>query len=510
MAAHDSNVGPRPSRWVLFVVVLGTLMVSVDTTIVLLALPTIAGNLAAPLTTVLWTILIYLLVVSVLTTQAGRISDLLGHGRVYNLGFVIFTIGSALCGFAPTATSLVAFRTVQAVGGAFMVATGSAILADHFPAAVRGRAFGFTTLGWNVGATLGIVLGGILTTFFGWRYIFFINVPIGIGAVLIGYQVLGIGHRVRARLDPVGMVLLGALLTLLVYGATDFASHGATWENLGLMALGATTLVPFIWWERRTPQPTLALALFRSRLLTRSLAASFLQSMGYLSVVFVLIMYLQGIRGLSPLDAALLLVPGYILSSGLAPVAGRWADRFGAARFATVGIGFMVVGVLLYAQLRTDTSYVLIALISLITGVGGALFWPSNNKAVMHDVPPEHYGAVSGLLRTLTNSGTIASYVLVIAVASLAVPRSVAFEVFTGTGGLIGSVSVAFLAALHAVFYVMAGVLLVAGVLSASRHLRREPSAPRPVARGSPPGPASGPSPSPGDSRPAPEALRAA
>lgn len=473
-------------------VVLGTLMASVDTTIVLLAFPTIADNLAAPLTTVLWTILIYLLVVSVLTTQAGRISDRLGHGLVYNLGFVLFTVGSALCGFAPSATSLVAFRGLQAVGGAFMVATGTAILADHFPAAVRGRAFGYTTMGWNVGATLGIVLGGILTTFFGWRYIFFINVPIGIVAVGIGYRVLGVGHRVRARLDPVGMLLLGALLALLVYGATDFASYGATTVNLGLMALGAATILPFVLWERRTPQPTLALALFRSRLLTRSLAASFLQSLGYLSVVFVLIMYLQGIRGLSPLDASLLLIPGYILSSGLAPLAGRWADHYGAARFATVGIGFMMVGVLLYAQLRTDTPYVLIALISLMTGVGGALFWPSNNKAVMHEVPPEHFGAVSGLLRTLTNSGTIGSYVLVIAVASLAVSRSVAFEVFTGTGGLIGAVSVTFLAALHAVFYVMAGVLLLAGLLSASRHRRGAPPSadPRsPFAAGTPPAP---------------------
>ncbi len=134
---------PSQQRWILFIVILGTLMASVDTTIVLLAFPTIAGDLHAGLSTVLWTILIYLLLVSILTTQAGRISDLFGHGRLYNLGFVVFTVGSALCGFAPTAESLVAFRGIQAVGGAFMVATGTAILADTFPPAVRGRVFGF-------------------------------------------------------------------------------------------------------------------------------------------------------------------------------------------------------------------------------------------------------------------------------------------------------------------------------------------------------------------------------
>jgi EmrB/QacA subfamily drug resistance transporter len=451
------------------VVILGTLMASVDTTIVLLAFPTITGDLHADLTTVLWTILIYLLLVSILTTQAGRISDLYGHGRFYTIGFVVFTVGSALCGFAQTAESLVAFRAIQAIGGAFMVATGTAILADTFPAAVRGRAFGYTTMGWNVGATLGIVLGGVLTTFVGWRYIFFINVPIGVVAIALAYRYIGVGNRTKSRLDLVGMVLLAAVLSLVVYGATDFASYGASAWNLSLMALGAVMVVPFLWWERRAASPTINLALFHSRLLSRSLAAAFLQSTGYLATVFLLIMYLQGIRGLSPLDASLLLVPGYVLSSGLAPTAGHWADRFGAARVATIGIGFMLVGVLLYAQLGLSTPLIEVALISLVTGIGGALFWPSNNKAVMHDAPPAYYGSVSGLLRTLGNSGTIASYTLVISVASLAVPRAVAFEVFVGRGGVIGSVSTEFLTAIHAAFYVMAVVLVAAAVLSASR-----------------------------------------
>jgi EmrB/QacA subfamily drug resistance transporter len=454
---------------ILFIVILGTLMASVDTTIVLLAFPTIAGDLHAGLSTVLWTILIYLLLVSILTTQAGRISDLFGHGRLYNLGFVVFTVGSALCGFAPTANSLVAFRAVQAVGGAFMVATGTAILADTFPPAVRGRVFGFTAMGWNVGATLGIVLGGVLTTFVGWRYIFFINVPIGVVAVVLGYRFLGIGYRTKARLDLVGMLLLAAVLGLIVYGATDFASYGASTWNVTLMALGALMIVPFIAWERRAVSPTINLLLFRSRLLSRSLAASFLQSLGYLATVFLLIMYLQGIRALTPLDASLLLIPGYILSSGLAPIAGRWADRWGPARLATLGIGFMLVGVLLYAQMGLTTPLLDVALISLVTGIGGALFWPSNNKAVMHDVPPGYYGSVSGLLRTLSNMGTIGSYALVITVASLAIPRAVAFEVFVGGRGVIGSVSTEFLTAIHAAFYVMAAVLVIAAVLSATR-----------------------------------------
>jgi EmrB/QacA subfamily drug resistance transporter len=466
-------------RWVLFIVVLGTLMASVDTTIVLLAFPTIAGDLHAGLAAVIWVILIYLLLTSVLTTQFGRIGDLVGRNRAYNFGFVVFTIGSALCGFSATADSLVAFRAVQAIGGALMIATGTALISEHFPPAARGRAFGFTSMGWNVGAVLGIALGGVLTTFVGWRYIFFINIPIGIAAVVLGLRYLSPSPRSQVRLDLVGMTLLGGVLALISYGAVDLASYGANSWNLSLILLGAVLVVPFVLWEQRAKFPALNLALFRSRLLSASLAASFFQSLGYLSVIFLLIMYLQGVRGLSPLYASLLLVPGYVLSAGLAPAAGRWADLWGAWRFATGGIGLMIVGVLLYAQLRPDTPLVDIALITLVTGFGGALFWPSNNKAVMHDAPPEHYGAVSGLLRTLSNLGTIGSYTLVITIAAAVVPRYVAFEVFVAGRGLIGNVSTTFLGALHDAFYVMAGVLLIAAVFSILRRSRpatiREP-----------------------------------
>lgn len=468
---------PSSPRWILFIVVLGTLMASVDSTIVLLAFPTIAGDLHAGLATIIWVILIYLLLTAVLTTQFGRIGDMIGRNRAYNFGFVVFTAGSALCGFAARATDLVAFRAIQAVGGAFLIATGTALVSEHFPPAARGRAFGFTAMGWSVGAVLGIALGGVLTTFVGWRYIFFINIPIGVVAVALGLRYLSPSPRSRVRLDLVGMTLLGAVLSFIAYGAVDFASYGADVWNLTEILIGTLLIVPFVLWERWVKVPALNLSLFRSRLLSASLAAAFFQSLGYLSVVFLLIMYLQGVRGLSPLDASLLLVPGYVLSASLSPLAGRWADRWGAWRFATGGIGLMIAGVLLYGQLAAGTPLVLIALITLVTGVGGALFWPSNNKAVMADAPPDQYGSVSGLLRTITNLGTIGSYTLVITIAAAVVPRYVAFQVFVAGHGLIGTVSSTFLGALHDAFYVMAVVLLAAAGFSV---LRR----PRPTAAG--------------------------
>lgn len=465
-------MAPSSSRWVLFVVVLGTLMASVDTTIVLLAFPTIAGDLHAGLAAIIWVILIYLLLTAVLTTQFGRIGDMIGRNRAYNFGFVVFTIGSALCGFSASATDLVAFRALQAIGGALLIATGTALISEHFPAAGRGRAFGFTSMGWSVGAVLGIALGGVLTTYVGWRYIFFINIPIGVVAVALGLRYLSSSPRSQVRLDLVGMTLLGAVLSFIAYGAVDLASYGADVWNLTELLVGGLLIVPFVLWEQHTSSPALNLLLFRSRLLSASLAAAFFQSLGYLSVIFLLIMYLQGVRGLSPLDASLLLVPGYVLSASLSPLAGRWADRWGAWRFATGGIGLMIAGVLLYGQLGAGSPLVAIALITLVTGIGGALFWPSNNKAVMADAPPDQYGSVSGLLRTLTNLGTIGSYTLVITIAAAVVPRYVAFQVFVAGRGLIGTVSSTFLGALHDAFYVMALVLLVAAGFSILRRTR--------------------------------------
>jgi Arabinose efflux permease len=161
----------------------------------------------------------YLLVIAVFTTQLGRLGDIYGRSRFYNLGFAIFTIGSILCGASPNAISLVAFRGVQGLGAAMMQANSGAIIADIFPPNQRGKAYGYTSIGWNAGATLGIVLGGFITTFLGWRYIFYINVPIGIVAIILGLRYIKDLERRNTKLDIIGMLSLLASLSLISYGA---------------------------------------------------------------------------------------------------------------------------------------------------------------------------------------------------------------------------------------------------------------------------------------------------
>jgi len=475
----------RHPTLVLLVITLGSLMAAIDVTIVILALPTITSSLRSSLGTIIWVILVYLLVTTILTTQFGRIGDIFGRARLYNAGFAVFTIASVLCGLAPTDTFLIASRGGQAVGASLMVANSGAIIADHFPPEQRGRAFGFTSLGWNLGAILGILLGGAITTFLGWRYIFFINAPIGVVAVVLGLRYVHDVERHRTPLDLPGFGLLGGALGLIAYAAIDFASYGARTTNEALLVVGAIVLVAFLLWELRATAPIVNFQLFlRHRMLTYSLASAFLQGLGYLAVVFLLTMYLQGVRGLSPLDAALLLVPGYIVGGGLSPYMGRLSDRLGARLLATLGIVFMLVGVLAYASLRVDSPLAYVPLISVFTGIGGGMFWPANNAAIMASAPRGSYGAVSGLRSMLQNTGTLLSFVLAITIASATVPRWQAYAVILGTKNLIGGVGPGFLTGIDGALYASAAILAVAAVLSALRGRATSPLPPSPGIRG--------------------------
>lgn len=461
--------GTAHENAVLTLTTLGTLMVAVDSTIVILALPTMTRELAAPLETVIWTILIYLLITAALTTQAGRLGDMWGRGRVYNSGFALFTIGSAACGFAPTATFLVAARGVQAVGGAIMFANSGALIASVFPPARRGRAFGFMSFGWGVGALLGILLGGVITTTLGWRYIFFINIPIGIVAVALGWITLPRSRPEPAHFDVPGFVLLSSSMALICYGAIEIASYGTTSLNLAYLLAGVLLVPVFAGVELRSPYPMLELRQLRNRLLGLSLIAGFLQSLGYLSVVFLLTMYLQGLRGLSPLNASLLLVPGYLVGALAGPIMGRMVDRIGFRSLATGGILCMLTAVAGYSFLTLDSWLGWVPIISVVSGFGTGMFYPANSTAIMSQASPRTFGSISGVRGTLSNMGTLLSFVLTLSIASASVPRAVAYEVFLGVGTLTGGVGADFLTGIHAALLGSAAILILAAVLSWSR-----------------------------------------
>ena len=456
---------------ILGIIVLATMMVGVDSTVVLLAFPTIVNELNSNFLTIIWVILIYMLVVTVCTTQLGRIGDLFGRAKIFNFGFLIFTISSFACGLSPTDIFLIVSRSFQAVGGAMMTANSGAIIADTFEPRERGHAFGFTSLGWNIGAMLGIVLGGLITTFFGWRYIFFINVPIGVMAFILGWKYIKDNTIVRSKIDLVGMLIFGAAILLISYGAINSIASSLSNSDIAMIMSGALSIPFFIFWELRSKSPMLDLRQFKNRILRSSILAAFFQSLGYLAIAFLIIMYMQGMRGLSPLDASLILIPGYVLSGFLAPFMGRLADKYGARIIATLGILLMCIAILIYLNLTATLSYYIWVIVaaSIVSGIGSAMFFPSNNRAVMANAQSGTYGATNGLLRTFGSLGIMFSFVLVISISAYSIPKTDAFQIFVGTSGLIGNISSEFMSGVYAALYVALVILIIAGILSFAR-----------------------------------------
>ena len=454
----------------LAIVMTGVLMSAVDTTAVVLGLPVMRGDLHTDILSLIWVIMAYLLVITILGTQVGKLGDMLGRVRMYNLGFAVFTFGSLLCGLSSTGPQIIDFRVIQGVGGALISSNSGAIIADTFPENRRGRAFGYTGFGWSAGAILGILVGGAFVTFLSWRYIFFINLPIGIVATTVGYfRLRDRAPKVKSTFDLLGMLLLGVGLYLWLVFLTDVTGSGWSPSYGPSLVAGTLLLVGFVVWERRYSNPLLNLSLLRQRVLTASMLASFFQSLASFAVLFLVIMYLQGPRGLSPWNASLLLIPGYVLGGAVAPFAGRLSDKLGARVVASLGLLVQATGMLTYSTLSLGSPLYLVILASVMTGSGSSCFFPANNSAVMASAPRGAYGIASGLLRTFANIGMVSSFAVALLVASLSIPRQLAFEIFLGTGGISGALSTAFVDGLHSALIASIALLGVAFLLSVLR-----------------------------------------
>jgi EmrB/QacA subfamily drug resistance transporter len=454
----------------LAIVMTGVLMSAVDTTAVVLGLPVMLKDLNSGILSMIWVIMAYLLIITILGTQVGKLGDLFGRVRMYNLGFGVFTLGSLLCGLSSTSPQIVDFRVLQGIGGALISSNSGAIIADTFPENRRGRAFGFTGFGWSVGAILGILVGGAFVTFLSWRYIFFINIPIGIVATTAGYlRLKDRAPRVRTTLDILGMLLLGFGLYLWLTFLTGVTGTGWSSSYAPNLLAGTLLLVGFVAWERFYSSPLLNLSLLRNRVLTASMLASFFQSLASFAVLFLVIMYLQGPRGISPWNASLLLIPGYILGGLVAPFAGRLSDRVGARVVASLGLVVQAAGMLTYSTITIESPLYVVVVGSVLTGSGTSCFFPPNNSAVMANAPRGAYGIASGLLRTFSNIGMVSSFAVALLISSLSIPRQLAFQIFLGTGGISGNLSLAFIDGVHSALIASISLLGVALLLSVLR-----------------------------------------
>ena len=458
----------------LLVIMIGVLIAAVDTTIVILALPVMRQDLHVGFASVVWVVLGYLLVITLLATQVGRLGDMFGRVRMYEAGFLIFVVGSALCALSWNESSIVIFRLLQGVGGALISANSGAIIADIFPPHQRGRAYGYTSIGWNVGAVLGILAGGVLVTYLSWRWIFWINVPIGAIALALALRALPSDHGYKHRdLDLPGMATLGVALFSLLWAMVQLTTKSFDGAIAAWLGAGVLLLLLFGWIESRAKDPMVPMRLFHVPTLTPSFLASFFQGLANFAVLFLITMYLQGVRGLSPLDGALLLVPGYLVGSVTGPFAGRLADRLGPVIPATVGLAIQVVAMLLYLGLGLSTPLWAVSAISVVNGLGSGGFFPANNAAVMKAAPKQVFGVASGMLRTFANVGMVFSFSTALLVAAHALSRGLAFAIFVGNAVVSGPAGAAFLRGIHASLLASVAALVVAAVLSALRGLPR-------------------------------------
>ncbi len=475
MSAPPTSVGTRSHTGLaLLVIMIGVLMVAIDTTIVVLALPVMQRSLHVALSAVIWVIIGYLLTITLVSTQVGRLGDVFGRVKMYEAGFLVFIVGSALCALATNEGTIIGFRIIQGLGGALVMANSGAVIADTFPPNKLGRAYGFNSVGYTVGAIFGILLGGVIVTYFSWRWIFWVNVPIGIVAYGLALKVLhDSGKRQKQKLDLVGMLVLGLGLFGVLWGITKLATDPFSTEIFLYLVIGVALMVAFIFVEKAREAPMVHLSIFKVPTMTPTLTAAFFQGLANYAVLFLVIMYLQGVREYSPLKASLLLVPGYIIGSFVGPVSGKLADKVGPILPATVGLGIQVVALLLYAQLGTTTGMWVVVLASVVSGIGASAFFPANNSAVMKASPPEMFGIASGMLRTFSNVGMVFSFAVAILVAARSIPRNLAFAIFVGTTQLTSHLANVFTSGLHSAFYASMIFMALAAALSATRVFMR-------------------------------------
>ncbi len=383
-------------------------MVAVDQRVLLVALPTLTRTFGTDLTTIQWTLLIYDLTLIGLVITVGRVGDLFGRKRIYMTGFLLFIFGSALCGLSQSPVQLIMFRCLQAIGGAMLTANGRAIVSTVFPAQERGKALGYTSVALHTGFLTGPTLGGFLIDSLGWRWIFYINIPVGILGAYLAWKTMeetGGDEKEGVKIDFVGAFLLLATNTLLIYTIRDLPHEGLNLTSISLLLLSAIGFLLLILTELRVAVPILSLSLFRSRLFTFANLTLFFITSSQAAIQFLMPFYLQSIMGFSPSKMGWIIIANSVVIVMVAPLAGRLSDRFGSRLLCTIGTSVIVLGQFFIASLTRSASIPRIMLPLALSGLGIAIFNTPNQNAILGSAPRDKVGAAAGMAITTGRLG---------------------------------------------------------------------------------------------------------
>jgi EmrB/QacA subfamily drug resistance transporter len=359
---------------------------------------------------------------------------------------------------------------IQGSGAAMMVVNSVAILTEVFPANERGKALGINAITFSFGGVAGPVLGGLILKWADWRWIFFINVPVGIFGAIWGYRALReMSIRKKGeRFDIIGAISFSiGLIALLIALTLGIQLSFTSTPIILLFCLFLVGVGVFLWWERRAENPVLDLSLFNNRVYNFSVLSAMMQSLALFAVNFLIVFYLQGVLGYDPLKAALLLIPLPVMTSIIAPFGGTIADRIGARIPATIGLLIQGAALVWFMRLSPTTPYWQTAFGLGLMGLGGGLFYPPNTSAAMNSAPKNRLGIASGTLATLRQAGMVTSFALALAVAASSLPRDVMQQLFVGNNVTLGSAPMkAFVIGMHSAFLVSTVLVLIAAGIS--------------------------------------------
>lgn len=448
---------------------LGTLFSVLSGSTLLIALPEIMRDLHADMSIIMWTVMIYMLMLTILVPSIGRIADMIGRKKLYVSGFVIFTIGSVLCGFSMSGFELLVFRFVQSIGGALMVANSAPIVADAFPKNELGRALGINGMVVSVSSVIGPILGGFIVGL-GWRWIFFINLPVGIvGTIwaIIQLKELAVLPE-KQKFDISGTVTFTVGMTVFLLALTFGGFLG--WLNpLVIFLFIISVVLLFVFWyvESKVEQPMLDLTLFRTKILAFAYSSAFLNGVARGAITFLLVFYFQGIKGIDPIISGMLLAPFALSMMIMAPISGRLSDKFGSRELSSIGLFISAIGMIGLVWITPETSVLSLSIWMFISGLGSGMFFSPNTNAIMSAVPIERRGIAGGVRVMMNNAGNVMSIAIAMAIISTSIDTKALHGLFTGTQ--VGSAGIAvgkFISGLQFAFGISLIISIIAAVIS--------------------------------------------
>ncbi len=460
----------------LSVTTVGALLASIQGSALLIALPNILTELQATFFTIMWVLMGYLLITTVLTPVIGRLADIFGRKRLYNSGFLMFAVGSLVSGLAQPqfhGSDLILGRVIQGVGAALLVTNSTAIVTDAFRKGQVGLGLGINQIAGAAGFLIGPIVGGLLTEF-SWRWVFLFNVPIAIFGTIWGIWRLRepVKPLERQHIDWFGSLTLTIGLTGILLALTMIAFpilNAVT--TISILVIGIISAALFGIIEPRIKEPIVQLRLFKNRLFTLANLSGLLNGIARGAVLFLLIFFLQGPYGKDPLTAGLLLIPFGAAFMIIGPLSGRLSDRVGSRLLAPIGLGVTSLGLLGLTTIGPATPYWILATYMALMGGGSGFFVSPNTNAIMSSVEPHTRGAAAGILSMLNNTGQMLSIVIVFPLALSSVPMKAMMQVFIYGGGMsqFPQALTLFLNGLHLAFFVSFGLSVVAMIVAALR-----------------------------------------